>query len=341
MRQFKYILLWIFFLFIGINADAQHVGTIENFEVLPQYLTHDGKIKISNTSETIIKYKVSFARVIANSGVVGSFRSFNMSVQLATNKGIEIVLLGAANKVTSANFGATSGTLAGKEFTATIDNSKLSRGGRINLSYTINDNAFPINTYNYKEYLFELPEAIIEIPPIITPVKPSSTELLPVYRKKAKNGGHYLTLEPTQPVRLRGDEIAFYVKPNGGSGVNWYHQLIHWNDDGSPEEFIYRAGSYNSNETPYWQFMGLGFPASTFPDNSDSNLVPIHEFKNKYDNNRYYTTDIQGTPHPDYELQKSGEFYVYPVPNPVRPGRAEDPVPRPPREGGPERPNRG
>lgn len=311
MKYLKYVLLLISILQMGFNVQAQHVGTINDFEVLPQYLTSDSRIIISNTSETIIKYKVSFVRQYANSGPVGSYSPFNMSVQLSTNaSNNNILLLGTASKITGANFPTNEAMLLDKEFTATIDNSKLNIGGNIILAYTTNDNSNPINSYNSRSYKFLLPPTNPPTNPPVTPIV--TADSVPIYRKLWNLGGDALRLDPSSnEAGLQTRDIAFYAYNVQVTGSTRIDERMYTGQN-QKRYYLYptiiQREVFNPNQESY-SSTGYAFYAFV---TQVSGTSPIYLYVKNSDGTSFYSS---GTLDESRFTSKGVAFYAFKVPD--------------------------
>lgn len=317
MRIIKYIksIILLTTILCSFGIQAQHVGRIDKFEISPAYL-EDGRIKISEGATTTVKYKVTFVRELDSATHPLKWKPFNIKVRLGTgNSNGNIILFETPVKVTGAQFASDQAFLRDQEYTATIDNSKLSTGNPIILSYTINDTDQPIYSYNNKVYY-----AIgSNQPPGI------DSDLYPVYiiRSSYYGGTRYSASPDVQPgsgEKNRG--IAFYLKSGVTSTHLFYRQLKINYGSGFPHHDYKYEGSQGSG----WEYTGLGLWVKNTPS---TGTVPVYKYSNSEGKNIFYSTfDYSSSSSSD--ISQGISFYAYPVPGGGRdPDRDRDSVTRP------------
>ena len=126
MKCIKY--LFILIMLGSFASKAQHVGKIDKFEVLPEYLENE-KIKLSTGATTTIKYKVTFARENATTTPTVTWKPFNMTIRLSTpSQNGNIILLGPSHNIKSEDFPSGVAFLKDKIFTAILIQKLLTTG---------------------------------------------------------------------------------------------------------------------------------------------------------------------------------------------------------------------
>ncbi len=339
MRKTTNILIAFFSIlfFFQKNVNAQHVGSITKFEILPAYLTSDGKVKISNGSKTEVKYKVSFSRELSNTGAVGSYKPFNLTVMLSTpGSSNEIISFFPANKITSTNFKPNSSFLLDKEFLASIDNTKLVNGKPIILAYTVNDASFPIMSYDGKSYLVELPKN--PSGPEIT-VNPALDKLVIINRGEWNTGSHVLRTdtqlsneEEFYNLRMRGSAFYAYPKSEGYlPGVNLIYECVRITEDPT-KATMYTTWIPNDPIWNVWKSSGNAFWAY---DKQVAGTVPIYEYVIQANGHFYYSDQSLENNDGIYKLRRIA-FYAFPM-SITRPGPGGNDGDRPGRDTAPPR----
>lgn len=157
MKYLKHIFLLVLSFFIYHPSQAQGVyGSISNFSVDATSLTPSGKIKLSATGITNVKYQVTIVRSIDPNNKTPNQKDNNW---FPTNIGMGLgmydkgyVWFEGSATITNADFKAYETTLT-KEFTAKIDNSKLISGQKIVLVYELHPPGVPSSNWSKTSYL--------------------------------------------------------------------------------------------------------------------------------------------------------------------------------------------
>lgn len=157
MKYLKPIFLLVLSFFIYHPSQAQGVyGSISNFSVDATSLTPSGKIKLSTTGITIVKYKVQIGRSIDNNNTTLNPKDFNWyPVNIGIGLGMYdkgYVWFECSATITNADFKAYDYSLT-KEFTAKIDNSKLISGQKVVLVYEPHLPGVPSSNWSKTSYL--------------------------------------------------------------------------------------------------------------------------------------------------------------------------------------------
>jgi len=338
MKNLKYYLFFVLVFCLSLHSKAQHSGNINKFEILPEYLVN-GKIKISDGPETIIKYKVTFAREMATTVPKITWKPFNMKIRLsAGDKNNNIVLFDSPYTITSADFGENDAFIKDKVFSGTIINSKLYQGNPIILAFTTDGKDFPIGAFEGKMYNFDLPTVVN--PPVVTP--PIKADSIPIWAKlRTYDGGNLLSSDPNEAVPYDGIQTrdkVFYAYNKQVSGTVAYYEHYFDYKEGYPRyDYIYKENTSWGHWTGPTKNIFYAFPKQA------PGTVPVYVYTNQMDKGYFYSTVDYG----NSRYKSLGiAFYAYPVPEetgPTRPGRpaggGSDTSPSEPT--GPGRPTRG
>nr|WP_068890366.1 hypothetical protein [Pedobacter panaciterrae] len=136
MKKLKIYILFIVFVLSVKNSFAQTgYGTINKFEILPEYLVN-GKVKLSTGNTTTIKFNVTIARTNLTTYPTVTWKPVQMIINLSSfdNSGTPFLFAGTHN-ITSADFTDPNSAFVDLTLTTVIDNSKLITGGKILLAF--------------------------------------------------------------------------------------------------------------------------------------------------------------------------------------------------------------
>lgn len=170
MKYLKYAFLLIlsFFIYHPSQAQGGVYGSILDFSIDATSLTQSGKIKLSTTGITTVKYKVQIGRSNDANNQTPNPNDFNwypvdIGIGLGRYDKGYVWFEGSAT-ITNADFKAYESSLT-KEFTAKIDNSKLISGQKIVLVYELHLPGVPSSNWSKTSYLsvdynFEYPVTV-------------------------------------------------------------------------------------------------------------------------------------------------------------------------------------
>ncbi|NQX42531.1 hypothetical protein SAMN05421820_112231 [Pedobacter steynii] len=261
MKYLKHVFLLALSFLIYHPSQAQGVyGSISNLSVDATSLTPSGKIKLSTTGITNVKYKVTIVRSIDPNNQAPNPTDFNWyPVNIGMGLGMYdkgYVWFEGSATITNADFKAYESSLT-KEFTAKIDNSKLISGQKIVLVYEPHPPGVPSSNWSKTAYLsvnydFEYPVTYYtndaksryftknNCPPGSEPstgytytvlaLTYSSTISQADANQKAEND---ILLNGQNQANLHGTCADFgHIKPLSGSmDINWYDYItdVKWN----------------------------------------------------------------------------------------------------------------
>lgn len=149
MKYIKHVFLLLGFLFVFHQSQAQGVyGSITESIIDPSSLTPSGKIKLSTTGITMVKYKVTIARTFDPN--TNNWFPINIGIGLGIyNKGY--VWFEGSKTITNVDFESNKSLLT-KEFVATIENSKLINDQKIALVYELHPPGVPPANWSKTQY---------------------------------------------------------------------------------------------------------------------------------------------------------------------------------------------
>jgi|GEM_PF-6029478 len=197
MKIFRIVFLFFAMLLALPKANAQYQGFIVGFEIVGS--SH--LVVNQQASSTTFKVNISVNRTLNGS----TFYPFRMNFKLGIENG---ELFPTVYTITDADF--TAGQIrTSKEFSATIANSKLPDGRKLQAYYNNPSN----NNPNYTNS--NLLVTIFNPPPVTTPTITITNNSISLYN----NGGNNIGIIGTTPVVSSGHKYAFTYQRKNSNGV--------------------------------------------------------------------------------------------------------------------------
>lgn len=272
MKRIKYILIASLLGLLNNYANAQITSYVSDFSVNNEFVA-SGKINLTNSSTNTIKYKFQITRsLIAGTN---NWNSTDISVGIGIYKDGKYVWLNGSTNVTNSDFGQGKAFFE-KEITVTIDNSKLTAGGKIYLVFenhpsNVSSSLWFKEAYSSINYGYDLPG-------VVTPPQPE--EIDPNHLAKIQAMGfstngiknfssvHYLVeddilinksaLNAINPIyALNNDKehnVNIWVKSAVSANSTWDDAILlaigAWNANPNSDVKLHLVRQYGTLDTP-------------------------------------------------------------------------------------------
>lgn len=206
MKSFRIVFLFFAMLLALPKANAQYQGSIIGFEVVG----NSHLVVNQQASSTTFKVKISVSRTLNGS----VYYPFKMNFKLGIEYG---ELFPTVYTITDSDFKSGQGGTS-KEFSATIANSKLPDGRKLQAYYNNPSN----NNPNYTNS--NLLVTIFNPPPVTSPIVTITNNSISLYN----NGGNHLGIAGSTPILSSGERFSISYQKKNANGVfeNIYENII-------------------------------------------------------------------------------------------------------------------